>query len=213
MAKTTGAGPTRRGTREQTRERLVQAALGLLHAGGEAAVSTVSVTRAAGLAQSLFYRHFASVEQCLATAAERIADEIRQAVAQSRQRMYDEGGGKLAEFFLEMFALASRQRAVLQLFLRHRSDPLALAGVMHRLGRGLCADLSGQLAEQTARAGLPPPPAGWADALADALMAAGLAAVEAHLEGRGPSAEESARLLAAFSAAGAIAVAQSMPAR
>ena len=34
--------------------------------GGESAVTTVSVTRAAGSAQSAFYKHFPNVEACIA---------------------------------------------------------------------------------------------------------------------------------------------------
>lgn len=198
-----------RGTRVETRERLLAAALELLYQGGESAVTTISVTRAAGVVQSLFYQHFANVDECLAVAAERITTEMRQAVAAHRQHMYDTGPGTgedLVQAYQDMFRLVRRQRPIVQLFLRYRSDPLALGGVMYRFARGLSADLARQLSAQAVKAGLPQPPADWIEALADNLIAASLSAVEAQLDGRGPSVKESARLLAAFSEGAVLAV-------
>jgi AcrR family transcriptional regulator len=191
----------RRRSGAQTRERLLAAALDLLHAGGEAAVTTVSLTRAAGIVQSAFYQHFSNVEECLATAAERICRDIREAVANHRRRMYESGPGtgpNLEAAYRDLFGLVSRQRALMQLFLRYRTDPLALGGVMHRFARDLRTDLAGQLAGQVRKAGLPDPPPAWLEALAESLVGASLAAVEAYLEGRSPGVEEAARLLAAF---------------
>lgn len=45
----TKTSPRRRGTKSERRDRLLAATLGLLHQGGESAVTTVSVTRAAGV--------------------------------------------------------------------------------------------------------------------------------------------------------------------
>lgn len=123
--------------------------------------------------------------------------------------MYDTSPGTgedLARAFQDMFRLVRRQRAVVQLFLRYRSDPLALKGVMHRFARDLSADLARQLAARAIKAGLRQPPKDCLEALAESLVAASLAAVEAHLEGRGPSVKESARLLAAFSEGAVLAV-------
>lgn len=203
----------RRGNRAETRERLVAATLDLLRSGGEAAVSTVSVTRGAGVVQSAFYRHFPGVEDCLATAAERVARHIREAVAGARREMYRSGPGTgedLVRFYRNIFALASRQRPTVELFLRYRSDPLALKGVMHRLAAGLRSDLARDLAEQVARAGLVALPPGWAEATADCLVAATLSALEARLEARGPGTEESARLLAAFTTGACLGVFQEL---
>jgi AcrR family transcriptional regulator len=193
--------PRRRGSRSQTRERLVTATLELLHTGGEAAVSTVSVTRSAGIVQSAFYQHFANVQECLATAAERVCRDIREAVAGARRAMYQSGPGTgedLEHFYRSVFELAARQRPLVELFLRHRTDPLALNGVMHRLARDLRADLARDLAEQAVRAGGNALPSDWVEALADNLVGASLSAIEARLNGCGLGAEESARLLAAF---------------
>ena len=189
----------------------MQAALDLLHERGESAVSTVSVTRASGVVQSLFYQHFASVEECLAEAAERVTNEIRQTVAANRRRMFETGpaaGEDLEQGYREMFDLVTRHRPIFQLFLRYRSDPLALNGVMHRLARGLGTDLAQQLLAKYGTAGLNALPASWVAALADDLVAVSLSAVETFLDGRGPTVEDAAQRLAACSNAMVVAVLQ-----
>jgi AcrR family transcriptional regulator len=204
--------PRRRGTRQATRERLIRSALQLLQRGGESAVNTVSVTRGAGVAQSAFYLHFGGVEDCLAVAARRVTGEIRAAVAAGRRRMFEAGGSAedLRRSYRNMFDLVERQRPILQLFLRYRSDPRALGGTIHRFARGLVADLADQLAQQAALESLP---RRWIEALAESLVAASTAAIEAHLGGRGPSVEEWCRLLAAFSQGASEAVVGSAPSR
>jgi AcrR family transcriptional regulator len=210
------ARPRPRRTRAQTRERLLAAALELLHHGGEAAVTSVSVTRATGIAQSAFYRHFANVEECLAAAAERAVDEIRTAVASDRRRMFESGpgtGDDVERSLRAMFAMADRQRPIQQLFLRHRSDPRALNGVMYRFERGLVRDLAEQLTGRAAKAGVREPPAEAVEALADYLVGACLSAIAAFLDGRGPGADQSARLLAAFATGACRAVYEVLHAR
>lgn len=153
----------------ETRQRLVGAALELLQGGGESAVSTVSVTRAAGIAQSAFYQHFANVGEWLAAAAERAACAIREAVAGARRDMYQSWtgtGAELEQFYRAVLGLTLEQRPVVELFLRYRTDPLALGGVMHRLAGDLRPDLARDLAEQVARAGLGALPPGWVEAAA-----------------------------------------------
>ncbi len=203
----------RRGTRAATRERLLTATLDLLCRSGEAAVSTVSVTRAAGIAQSAFYRHFANVEECLSAAAERATAEIRTAVAEHRRRMYATGPGTgedLERALRDMFALAERQRPVTHLFLRFRSDPLALNGVMYRFARGIVRDLAEQLAGRAVKFGVRDPDPERLEVLADYLTGACSSAIEARLASRGPGVEESARLLAAFLGAAARAAYEAM---
>src|SRR5688500_5115251 len=87
IADKTKETPTRRqrGSREATRERLVQAAIDLIRQGGVGAVSTVSVTQVAGFAQSSFYMHFANVDECLNAAAEQIGEGLRVFVAAHRR--------------------------------------------------------------------------------------------------------------------------------
>jgi AcrR family transcriptional regulator len=191
---------SRRGTSAATRERLLAAALDLLHRGGETAVTTVSVTRAAGITQSAFYRHFANIEDCLAEAAESVTSEIRIAIAESRRKMYARGPGtgeNLERDLRKLLQLSRRQRRIMQLVIRFRSDPRSLNGVMYRFTRGIVRDLADQLMGRAAEAGLRPDPV-LVEALADYIAGACSSAIDAYLAGRGPSIDEAARILASF---------------
>ena len=203
-----------RGTKAQTRARLLQAALDLLEARGETAVTTVGVTQKAGIAQSAFYQHFANVEECLAAVAEQITNEIRTFVADARRKRLEAASGagdQLEEAYRNMFKLASRQRSIHRLFLRYRSDRVALKGVMYRFARGLSADLAEQLTQRALQAGRKAPSPEWIQAASDNLVAVSHAAIEAHLDRRGPPPEASARLLAAFTRGAWNAVLDAMP--
>ncbi|MCS7057649.1 MAG: TetR/AcrR family transcriptional regulator, partial [Meiothermus sp.] len=50
---------------QATRERLIQATVEILSREGLGAVSTARVARDAGIVQSGFYAHFASLEECV----------------------------------------------------------------------------------------------------------------------------------------------------
>lgn len=69
--------PRRRKQKEETRQRLVDAALEILRTEGEAAVTTVRLTQAAGIVQSGFYKHFESTEACLEAAADSVLETLR----------------------------------------------------------------------------------------------------------------------------------------
>jgi AcrR family transcriptional regulator len=198
----------KRSTLAETRKQLVRATLELLYRGGEPAVTTVSVTRAAGIVQSAFYRHFANVDECLAAAAEEVTTEIRAALAGARKQMYDERARveDLEHFFRYLFDLAERQRPIMALFIRFRSDPLALNGVMYRFSRAIVSDLAELLATGAVKLGVRKPNLHRVGALALGLVGAWTSAIEAILDGRGPPLDESVRLLAAFSAGAAKAV-------
>ena len=128
----------RRGTREGTRERLLQAAIELIRQGGIGAVSTVSVTQAAGFTQSSFYRHFRSVDECLIAAAEVVAAQVRSFIAEHRRESYARGENDHFQAVLQLFV---REREVSELLLRHRHDPSPLGRVLEQLHRQILDDL------------------------------------------------------------------------
>jgi AcrR family transcriptional regulator len=192
----------RRNTKAETRERLLKSALKLLESGGEAAVTTISVTRGAGIGQSAFYIHFSNVEECLAIVAERTTDEIREVVATARRGRLEaapHGEKELEAIYSDLLTLVSRTKSIHRLLLRYRSDRLAFNGVMYRFARGLSEDLEEHLTQQAVQLGCKAPPADWIAAVADHLVAVSLAAIEAHLDRRGPPPDVSARLLAVVS--------------
>lgn len=172
-------------------------------------MTSVSVTKEAGCAQSAFYQHFAHVKECLIAATEQVTTKIRAAVTVARQKMYEKDNQSdedLIRFFGEMIQMALDHRAVMQLFLRHRSNPLALNGLMYRFSRDLVLDLAKQMSDHLDHRSLPIPPGEQVEAVAEQVMGATFASLEAILEGRGLGIEETARTLAILTSAGATAV-------
>lgn len=131
-----------RGTREATRERLVQAAIDLIRQGGVSAVSTVSVTQAAGFAQSSFYMHFANVDECLKAAAKQVGERLRVFIAATRQEVQDRGE---KEHFQTVLNLFLQERQFAELLLRHRHDSSALGQILGQIMEQIRTDLVADL--------------------------------------------------------------------
>lgn len=77
------AGPSRR-------ERLISAAIEIANTEGIAAVTTVSVTKRAGIAQSSYYTHFASLDELLEAVGRIGADHSRRANRSARLSFRDD---------------------------------------------------------------------------------------------------------------------------
>lgn len=76
---------TRSESKALTRERLLDAALKILDDQGEAALTTINVTRAVGLAQSSFYVHFQDMDDLLAQLMEQLRLEQRATMKEARR--------------------------------------------------------------------------------------------------------------------------------
>jgi AcrR family transcriptional regulator len=74
-----------------TRDRLLSEALTILREEGSAAVNTVRLSRAAGIAQSGFYRYFSTIDACLEAAIEPLARGYREDVARRRRVWFATG--------------------------------------------------------------------------------------------------------------------------
>ena len=180
------AAREKRGTREGSRARLLDAAEWIIRHRGVSAVTTVSVTTAAGFAQSAFYLHFKNVEECLRVAGERIAQQLRQSVAEERRRMQRESLGDFnAELQFYHFVLGIfDQRGTAEIILKNRFDPTPLGKVIANLVAGLRKDLADDLWSVAGRLGLELKYRPRSDILADFLLSNVWAAAEAFIEGR-----------------------------
>ncbi|MEO7319914.1 MAG: TetR/AcrR family transcriptional regulator [Chthoniobacteraceae bacterium] len=143
---TTGSQPARRqrGTKEATRERLIEAAIKVIRKRGVEALSTVSVTKAAGFAQSSFYMHFKNVDDCLRAAAEKVAGEARAFIAGHRRRTHEVAAADPAASLLHLQAvlrLFVEQRSFAELLVRHRHDRSPLGRMFRKMQDGVRADL------------------------------------------------------------------------
>lgn len=84
-------GGERRGPRgESTRDRLIRAAIDIADGEGVAAITTVNVTKRAGIAQSSYYTHFASLDELLEAVGRIGADHSRRANRAARLSFRDD---------------------------------------------------------------------------------------------------------------------------
>jgi AcrR family transcriptional regulator len=76
---------TRREAKAVTRQRLLDAALAILDQDGESGLTTVAVTRRAGIAQSTFYVHFTDTSDLLHALVDDLAGERRRLTRDARR--------------------------------------------------------------------------------------------------------------------------------
>ncbi len=91
MAREDPAG-ARDGAPLGTRDRLIRAAIDIANTDGVAAITTVNVTRRAGIAQSSYYTHFKSLDELLEAVGRIGADHSRRANRDARLRFRDDPG-------------------------------------------------------------------------------------------------------------------------
>lgn len=190
----------RKEKRAATRERLIQAAIELLRREGAAALTTVSVTKAAGIVQSGFYMHFKNIDECKKAAAERVAKRIGDYVALHRRRMHSLDPDDLellrrhCEKMLEIF---SAEKKFAEIFLNYRYDISPLGEAMRELKQRLRNDLVEDLSQIIFQNALPPETQRERVALqAEIILAAALTVGEALIENRIGDIKIAAELLA-----------------
>ena len=115
---------TRKEAKERTRQRLLDGLLDVAREDGLQGLTTTKVAEAAGVAQSSFYFHFEGMEQAMGAAADKLGNQVREAIRAERRKIDLQNptetlrgvqAATMNAFLAEpMFA---------QLFLRHRRDP------------------------------------------------------------------------------------------
>ncbi len=133
-----------------TRERLVAAAIELLSEEGLGGVSTGKLAKKAGVVQSGFYAHFASVEECVLFAAERVGQRLRDLVVRKMSEEDTVDPDALASFVEEMLALFEEEWTFVEIMLRYRRDPSPLGKVMSRFHDQVREDVVDNLIEVSA---------------------------------------------------------------
>ena len=177
--------------REQTRQRLLEAALAILESGGEAALTTTAITRRAGISQSGFYNYFADMEDMLCHLIEEV-ERQRRTAADAARRAARPGGviDAMRESFRETVIRTASHPNLFRLLLRSRLDPASRVGAEARrqlatthanFMRGLAQGEMPMATDQDRRR---------ASLIADGLIAARDALLIGHLDGRHPDVEE-----------------------
>lgn len=199
-----------------TRQRLIEAALSLLRDEGTAALSSVRIAQAAGIAQSGFYRYFADVDCCVAAGLTDLGAGLRRDIAERRRALLTAGAGReaFAQHYLENLELVRQHGKLVELLVKRRFDPAATQRPLAALVRGFRADLKADFVA-SARALGRPADHGVLGIAAELVIGASLAASEALVDGRLRTHAERAHaagVLAALGEAGFLAALESPPA-
>ena len=172
----------------------------LLRSEGLPSLTTVRVTREAGIVQSGFYAHFKNPEHLQQELAERTGRELREhmAIWMATMRASTSEPGSLAASYEEVLTLFRDQTALVDIFLRFRRSHSPLGQVLGHLHTQLRADFFQYLRE---RAGGPESIAahlGTIGVHADTLVAALLGVAEGIVDGRVADLGTAGRELAAL---------------
>lgn len=192
---------SRRESKALTRRRLLDAALGILDAEGEAALTTTSVTREAAVAQSTFYVHFDNVDDLLVSLVDELAGERRRLTRDARRMSRADPGDveRLRETYRIPLADLLAHPRIFRLVLRSRHDPSSPLG---EWSRGLYEGSRRALVEDLVAAGMAadtPEEGRRAEMVADGIIALTESLALGHLEGRYPDVEEIIDVLVTFS--------------
>lgn len=155
----TNAKPQRkRRDGQATRERLIEATVEILSREGLGAVSTARVARDAGIVQSGFYAHFASLEDCVVVAAEhigqRIQDSIREGLALLREEGVDDFELVLIQYRRILGQLEAQWRFV-ELLLRYFREPTPLGRTLAAIQQSIRDELTQHLMALLKPLGIP----------------------------------------------------------
>jgi AcrR family transcriptional regulator len=120
---------TRQLAKEQTRQRLLDAALEILDTDGEAALTTTKVAELAGVKQPTFYVHFADMDDLLLTLVQRLWAEHSSVAEETRESVgHATTSEQVRELFRATVEALIAHPVVLRLVVRSRLDPASPLG-------------------------------------------------------------------------------------
>lgn len=183
----------------RSRQRLIDAAVAILDEHDVAELTTVEITKRAGLAQSSFYVHFASIDHLLKELVDQVWEERRTASRRTREAADVSSTDEWyrVRFGAHVAGLIAHP-AIFRLVMRARLDPNSVVGEDARAQQGKSRkNLAAGLKEMGA------PARTAADKRRLRMAAAGLLAVNetialGHLEGEFPDFDEVLEVLQLF---------------
>ena len=139
--------------KEQTRQRLLDAALEVLDTDGEAGLTTTRVTELAGVKQPTFYVHFAGMDDLLVELVRQLWARRRRLTVETSANVRHRGSAEaLRDLFRTTVEALAAHPAVLRLVRRSRLD---LAGPLGEYVRAETAVTLGNVTALLAAGGLP----------------------------------------------------------
>jgi AcrR family transcriptional regulator len=184
--------PRRRGKHGETRARLIQVAVELVRREGLQALTTIRITKAAGITQPGFYAHFKNVDDIVHCAVSEVIEDMRHKISEVRRSAFE----RLREardlvnlevtraVFADTLALFLSDPRFAEIFLRYRRDPSLLGGYVREAAQRVREDVTLDLWRNAQATGFQrqhyPLVAFWAEQI----LALYFAAAEALLDGR-----------------------------
>lgn len=194
---------SRASTAPSTRQRLVDAVIEIVRGEGLGALTTVEITRRAGIAQPGFYKHFRNVDDCLEEATKEVLDGMRETFGAMRRRIQSRNDPEeVAEHFLAVLDAVAADPSFNELIVRYRRDPSALGRAIREVETRVIVDFVGELWSDARSIGLLPEHREGVVLLAELIRGALSGAVERVLDDPGADRDALARHLAEFTVAG-----------
>ena len=155
MPKTSPGGRPRAGVEPSTRKRLVAAVLEIVRSDGLGSLTTVEITRRAGIAQPGFYKHFKNVDECLEEATTEAIDGMRETFGAMRRRIRDRNDPEeVAGYFLAVFDAVASDRSFNELLARYRRDTSTLGRAVRDAEVRVMTDFVEELWGEAKKAGI-----------------------------------------------------------
>lgn len=179
-----------------TRQRLLDAALEILEQDGEAGLTTVALTRRAGIAQSTFYVHFADISALMHALVSELAAERRRLTRDARRaaRASHDEPARRESYRVPLSDLIAHPRLT-RLLLLSRGDSSPLG----EWSRQIQGQSRAALIEDLEAAGLGGGAAGNLPMIADAIIGMTEALALGYIEGRYDDLEKMVDTLMLFS--------------
>ncbi len=121
-----GEKASRAELKEQSRQRLIKAAITVLGEQGMSRLTTGKIARAAGLSQPSFYVHFADMEDLLSSVADQVVRPVQEVLTKAMGQLgnisSDTMGETLRTAWSEALDALLEERAVAEVLLAHRRD-------------------------------------------------------------------------------------------
>lgn len=143
---------------QATRERLIQATVEILSREGLGAVTTARVARDAGIVQSGFYAHFASLEDCVVVAAEHIGERIRDTIREGLSLLREEGVDDFELVLTQYRRILGQLEAqwqFVELLLRYFREPTPLGRTLAAIQQSIRDELTQHLMTLLKPLGIP----------------------------------------------------------
>jgi len=186
-----------------TRQRLIDAVIDIVRGEGLGSLTTVEITRRAGIAQPGFYKHFRNVDECLEEATRQVLDGMRETFNAMRGSIRNRQDlDEVASHFEAVLDAVFNDRPFNELITRYRRDPSSLGRAIREVEGRVIRDFTEELWGALREAGMLPEHRGEVELLSELLFSSMGACVERVIDGRDADRQKLAHELAAFMIAG-----------